>query len=197
MVLECRRLRAPYTFAKVKKILTSDTYGFSASYTRKLSYTSECLCWLVDSVYLAEPRVPLSFLSTWRMLELAKGPSTISPKSTIILHSPLLWPLSPQWFMHGSLVLFWVDGDGPWCFLEECVLAAISYILWTNKSLTSIYQVFQCILFISLAVWNIAEGWRWACYILYGQVLGLSGVSNSWVPPSGLQIQDKLIQVLF
>lgn len=39
-----------------------------------------------------------------------------------------------------------------------------------------IYQCVNTTLFASLAVWNIAEGWHWACYILIGQGVGISGV---------------------
>ncbi|MCJ1401789.1 hypothetical protein MMC11_005006 [Xylographa trunciseda] len=34
--------------------------------------------------------------------------------------------------------------------------------------------------YMSLAIWNISEGWRWACYILAGCGYGLSGLCMAW-----------------
>ncbi|KUJ13612.1 putative MFS transporter Liz1/Seo1 [Mollisia scopiformis] len=66
------------------------------------------------------------------------------------------------------------------------VVAAVAYA-WISDALGGRrwpLMVFggtvQIVLFSSLAAWNIAEGWKWACYILYGQVLGLSGITNAW-----------------
>ncbi|KAI1625641.1 major facilitator superfamily domain-containing protein [Exophiala viscosa] len=36
------------------------------------------------------------------------------------------------------------------------------------------------VFWISLAIWNISEGWRWACYILVGQVLALVPLTLTW-----------------
>ncbi|EXJ80605.1 hypothetical protein A1O3_06888 [Capronia epimyces CBS 606.96] len=36
------------------------------------------------------------------------------------------------------------------------------------------------VFWISLAVWNISEGWRWACYILSGQVLAIVPLTLTW-----------------
>jgi ACS family pantothenate transporter-like MFS transporter len=43
-----------------------------------------------------------------------------------------------------------------------------------RMSLTACIQTVNFILFTSLAVWNIPEGWRWACYIIAGQVVSIS-----------------------
>ena len=32
------------------------------------------------------------------------------------------------------------------------------------------------ICYVSLAIWNIPTGWKWACYILSGAGHGLSGL---------------------
>jgi MFS transporter, ACS family, pantothenate transporter len=36
------------------------------------------------------------------------------------------------------------------------------------------------ICYVSLAVWDIFTGWRWACYILMGAGYGLSGLIFAW-----------------
>jgi hypothetical protein len=36
------------------------------------------------------------------------------------------------------------------------------------------------ICYISLSIWNIAEGWKWACYYLIGFGGGLSGLWFAW-----------------
>lgn len=36
------------------------------------------------------------------------------------------------------------------------------------------------ICYISLAIWDIPEGWRWTCYILMGAGFGLSGLCMAW-----------------
>ncbi|PKY01125.1 putative MFS transporter Liz1/Seo1 [Aspergillus campestris IBT 28561] len=36
------------------------------------------------------------------------------------------------------------------------------------------------ICYVSLAVWDIPEGWRWACYILCGAGSGISGLLMAW-----------------
>ncbi len=38
------------------------------------------------------------------------------------------------------------------------------------------YQTISCTIYASLAAWNIAEGWRWACYILIGQGVGMTAI---------------------
>lgn len=34
--------------------------------------------------------------------------------------------------------------------------------------------------YVSLAIWNIPDGWRWACYIMIGFGGGLSGLWFAW-----------------
>ena len=38
------------------------------------------------------------------------------------------------------------------------------------------FQCMNIVCYVSLAIWNIPEGWRWACYILSGSGYGLSGL---------------------
>lgn len=38
--------------------------------------------------------------------------------------------------------------------------------------------------YISLAIWDIPEGWKWACYIMCGAGFGLSGLCMAYVPIS-------------
>lgn len=33
------------------------------------------------------------------------------------------------------------------------------------------------IFYISLAIWNVSEGWKWACFILMGQSIALSSIT--------------------
>ncbi|PQE04972.1 MFS transporter Liz1 Seo1 protein [Rutstroemia sp. NJR-2017a BBW] len=40
--------------------------------------------------------------------------------------------------------------------------------------------VMNIICYVSLAIWNIPEGWRWACYYLMGSGFGLSGLCMAW-----------------
>lgn len=39
--------------------------------------------------------------------------------------------------------------------------------------LLTLEKAFGTVIWISLAIWNISEGWRWACYILMGQGLAV------------------------
>ena len=36
------------------------------------------------------------------------------------------------------------------------------------------------ICYVSLAIWTIPEGWRWACFYLAGSGFGLSGLCMAW-----------------
>ncbi|KAL2838973.1 major facilitator superfamily domain-containing protein [Aspergillus pseudoustus] len=40
--------------------------------------------------------------------------------------------------------------------------------------------IFSLILYISMAVWDIAEGWKWACFVLMGQSIALSPMIFTW-----------------
>ncbi|KAG0650221.1 MFS transporter [Hyphodiscus hymeniophilus] len=143
MVAEGRKLRTPYTVAKVKKILTSwHIWLFSILYAT-LGGTQ------------GTPIFPL-------YLKTAK--KNHKPRYSIVQIN-----------------------NYPSFTFAVSVIAAVVYA-WTSDSvlggrrwpLMIAAGTFQIILFSSLAVWHIAEGWHWACYILYGQVLGLSGIINSY-----------------
>jgi ACS family pantothenate transporter-like MFS transporter len=43
-----------------------------------------------------------------------------------------------------------------------------------GASLTTCIQTVNFIMFTSLAVWDISEGWLWACYLIAGQVVSIS-----------------------
>ncbi|EPE06989.1 pantothenate transporter liz1 [Ophiostoma piceae UAMH 11346] len=40
--------------------------------------------------------------------------------------------------------------------------------------------VFNFIVYVSLSVWNIPHGWKWACYLLAGLGGGISGLTFAW-----------------
>ena len=41
-------------------------------------------------------------------------------------------------------------------------------------------QCLNIVCYVSLAVWNIPEGWRWTCYYLMGGGYGLSGLCMAY-----------------
>ncbi|EOD46987.1 putative pantothenate transporter protein [Neofusicoccum parvum UCRNP2] len=49
-----------------------------------------------------------------------------------------------------------------------------------NAYPTTTYAIWNIIVYVSLAVWDIPTGWHWACYILAGLNSGLSGLCMSW-----------------
>ena len=51
------------------------------------------------------------------------------------------------------------------------------------RGLKPSFQAVNIICYVSLAIWNIPEGWRWACYILSGAGYGLSGLCMAYVRP--------------
>lgn len=50
---------------------------------------------------------------------------------------------------------------------------------WLRTNLN--FQIINIICYISLAIWDIPEGWRWTCYILSGAGFGLSGLCMAYV----------------
>ncbi|PMD37533.1 MFS general substrate transporter [Hyaloscypha variabilis F] len=143
MVLEGRKPRAPYTVAKVKKILTSwHIWLFSLLYSffGGTQGTPIFPQYLKDAKKGKKPR--------YNLIQINNYPSFTFAVAVV-----------------AAVAYAWIS---------DSVLGGRRWPLMIFAG------VFQVILFISLAVWNIAEGWRWACYILYGQALGLSGIINSW-----------------
>ena len=49
--------------------------------------------------------------------------------------------------------------------------------------------VVNIICYVSLAIWDIPTGWKWACYYIYGCGLGLSGLIMAWDPPWTHQLE--------
>ncbi|PLB54035.1 pantothenate transporter [Aspergillus steynii IBT 23096] len=45
---------------------------------------------------------------------------------------------------------------------------------------TSAVQAVNITCYISLAIWDIPEGWKWACFIMCGAGFGLSGLCMAW-----------------
>ncbi|KAK3356643.1 major facilitator superfamily domain-containing protein [Lasiosphaeria hispida] len=140
MVLEGRKLRAPFTVAKVKKVFTS------------------WHIWLLSLYYI--------FIS--------------GTSGTPIFPQFLKYHVSPKFTV--QQINLYPSGVFAVQIVSALVYAWISDTVLRGRRWPILFfgAVVNVITFASLAGWDIPEGWKWACYYLAGQHVGLSGIAFTW-----------------
>lgn len=140
MQLEHRANRAPYTWAKIKKILCS---------------------WRIHS---------LSLLLTFFINGMGA----------------LLQPGFSIWLRNQGYDITEINSYPSLTFAVTIIAALIAG--WTSDTVfrgarwpaVVISGVFSMIMLTSLAVWDIPNGWKWACFVLLGWGLGNGGLIFAW-----------------
>lgn len=142
MELEGRKMREPYTKAKLKKIVKSwHIYGLTLLYVLFNNASGSAVP--IMAQYLKDSTNPI--YSVWQINVYPTGTYAVQIVTT------LAYAWSSDTWLNGSR----------W---PPIVFGGAMNIL--------------C--YVSLAVWNIPTGWKWACYYLAGFGYGLSGLCMAW-----------------
>ncbi|KAG7287768.1 hypothetical protein NEMBOFW57_007283 [Staphylotrichum longicolle] len=140
MVLEDRKQRAPFTFAKVKGVLTSWHIWLLSLYYIFISGTSGTPIFPQFLKYHTNPKFTVQQINLY-----PSGLFAIQAVSAVI-----------------------------YAWISDTFLKGRRWpILLFGATL-------NLITFASLAAWDIPEGWKWTCYYLAGQHVGLSGIAFTW-----------------
>ena len=102
-----------------------------------------------------------------------------SRKSTTIRRRHMLSKLSQRFCTLGPRIQSSTEIGYHQSYLVEYVHTTLS--LQIDYEADFLFKVMNIICYTSLAIWDIPEGWRWACYILSGAGYGLSGLCMAYV----------------
>ncbi|MCJ1458162.1 hypothetical protein MMC28_008533 [Mycoblastus sanguinarius] len=165
MVLEGRKPRAPYTKAKIRKILTSwHIYVLTALYV------------FFNNGNDGAAPVFAQFLKDSKHPKYSIAQINDYPTTTYAVQ--IVTTLSYAWISDSIL-----SGDR----LPPIVFGGVQSLPQANPypsfrglGLIRRFQIVNIVCYVSLAIWDIPETWRWACYILAGAGFGLSGLCVAW-----------------
>ncbi|KKY22255.1 putative pantothenate transporter [Diplodia seriata] len=97
-----------------------------------------------------------------------------------ILSSWHIWVLTLLYIAFNNGNMFAQPAFAQWLKASTDPKYSVGQINAYPTTTYAVAVIWNIIVYTSLAVWDIPDGWHWACYILAGLNSGLSGLCMSW-----------------